>query len=242
MKNQLTRAAPPMGLHFAEAAETAATMATSMERQIRRDIINGHLRPGERLRVSQLANRYATGPIPLREALSRLLTSGLVLAEDQKGFRVAEISATEFADICNVRMRIEPGAIRQSIETGDSDWEVRVVASQYRLSQLSHADKQGVIAGKNDEWEKRHREFHLALASGCNSPILLNFINTLQEHSARYNRVAALAPRAGGRALTDEHKAIAKAALDRNADEACALIEAHFSRTAELIWSVLKVK
>jgi len=49
----------------------------------------------------------ASGAIPVREALSRLASSGFVIAEDQKGFRVASVSAKELLDITNTRVHIE---------------------------------------------------------------------------------------------------------------------------------------
>jgi len=220
-------------------ADGALTLATQLEGQIRSNIINGQFEPGERLRLSKLTDRYQAGPIPLREALSRLLASGLVIAEDQRGFRVADISASDYADLSNVRSRFETVALRESIESGDLDWEVRVITARHRLFQIKRDGVDVVAAGFDEEWEARHRAFHLALVSGCNSPILLDFIKSLLERATRYSRVAGLAPKSRTRKVGDEHAKLAEATLNRDADQACKLLEEHFSRTRELIRSVL---
>jgi hypothetical protein len=59
------------------------------------------------------------GLSPLREALSRLVVSGLVWAEGQRGFRVAPASIEDIQDISDVRTNVECLAFRQSIERGD---------------------------------------------------------------------------------------------------------------------------
>jgi DNA-binding GntR family transcriptional regulator len=95
------------------------TMASQLEARIRQDIINGQLAPGSRLRLKELAEAYDVGVIPLREALSRLASSGFVSAADQKGFSVGRISAAEIADITAARLHIECKALADSIRQGD---------------------------------------------------------------------------------------------------------------------------
>ena len=82
------------------------TAASALANDIRADIISGHLPPGGRLRIKELCERYGSGAIPLREALSRLATSGFVVAEDQRGFRVADVSAAELTDITDTRIHV----------------------------------------------------------------------------------------------------------------------------------------
>ena len=66
----------------------------------------------------------------MREALSRLATSGFVVAEDQRGFRVADVSAAELTDITDTRIHVECEALRRAIAqgglTGKSAWPARI--------------------------------------------------------------------------------------------------------------------
>ena len=60
------------------------TMASALADSLRGDIIKGVHAPGAKLAIKELCQRYDAGAIPMREALSRLATSGLVVAQDQR--------------------------------------------------------------------------------------------------------------------------------------------------------------
>src|SRR5258706_3900288 len=115
---------------------TSRTMASTLATGIRSDIISGAWQPGTKLRIKELCERYGAGAIPMREALSRLATSGFVLAEDQRGFRVSEVSAHELTDITETRVHIECEALRQSVCNGGLDWEEKLIGAHYRLTRL----------------------------------------------------------------------------------------------------------
>ncbi|MFX5785409.1 GntR family transcriptional regulator, partial [Acinetobacter baumannii] len=80
------------------------------------------------------SDRYGIGATAIREALSRLVSDGLVESEDQRGFAVASISREDLIDLTNTRMDVEGLALRRSIERGDVEWEVNIVSSFHRLS------------------------------------------------------------------------------------------------------------
>src|SRR5215475_9391594 len=98
-------------------------------RRLRDDIISGVLIPSEKLRIEHLRQRYGMGASALREALSRLVSDGLVECEAQRGYWVSPVSRAELEDITAARKVIEVEALRQSIEFGSLEWESRVVAA-----------------------------------------------------------------------------------------------------------------
>ncbi|WZB63375.1 GntR family transcriptional regulator [Achromobacter xylosoxidans] len=107
------------------------TAASALANDIRADIISGHLPPGGRLRIKELCERYGSGAIPLREALSRLATSGFVVAEDQRGFRVADVSAVPNSPTSPTRVstwsaRRCAAPSRRAGWTGKSAWPARI--------------------------------------------------------------------------------------------------------------------
>jgi GntR family carbon starvation induced transcriptional regulator len=208
------------------------TVTSALVNQLRADIIDCALRPGGKLKLSDLQTRYKAGVIPLREALSRLAASGLVEVEDQKGFRVAPVSREDLEDITWVRQQIECLALRQAIERGDVEWETRVIAAHYRLARLSEteAERPGEL---NPAWERLHRELHAALVSGCGSPWLLNFQRVLTDQTTRYRRLSVAYN--VSRDVRGEHQAIVDAALARDATRACTLLTNHFAKTAEIV-------
>src|SRR5262245_5444988 len=105
------------------------TQTEAVYRTLRTDILRTRLLPGVKLRFDALRARHATGASPVREALSRLAAEDLVRSEGQRGFWVAEVSLEDFRDITSMRARLEPWALRLSIEKGDLAWEGSVVSA-----------------------------------------------------------------------------------------------------------------
>lgn len=209
---------------------------------LRHDILNGVLAPSEKLRVELLKDRYGVGASTLREALTRLVGEALVTSEEQRGFRVAAISLTDFADLTRTRMLIEVEALRQSILHGDDAWEADVVAAFHRLTKVEagpdfHAGR-GTLA-YSEAFEVRNREFHRAMIAACPSRWLLQFQSILFQQSERYRRIA-LAHREVKRDLHGEHKAIVEAVLERDVETACALEAEHIERTLAVLSKVLE--
>ncbi|WP_282356922.1 GntR family transcriptional regulator [Pseudomonas sp. PS01303] len=211
------------------------TMASQLEARIRQDIINGHLAPGSRLRLKELADAYDVGVIPLREALSRLASSGFVSAADQKGFSVGRISAAEIADITAARLHIECKALADSIRSGDVEWESRVLAAHHRLDRLT------IVEGRErllkPEWENAHELYHQALISSCNSPTLLRLCSSLRDQTARYRFLSMHYAESSHRDVPHEHRQLMDAALAKDVDKACELLSGHYQTTTD---SVLK--
>ena len=82
-----------------------------------------------------------------------------------------------------------------------------------------------------EEWERGHRDFHNTLITACDMPLLVNYCSTLHDLNDRYRRLF-LARNPFDRNVKDEHEKMAQAAVSRDADRACALLEQHIERTA----------
>ena len=217
------RAAPP----------GTATLATGLYDQLRRDLLGGTLAPGSRLAIEALCERYATSQTPLREALNRLTADGLVQRREQRGFAVAAISAQDLAEITQARCWLEAIALRESMAAHSIAWEEALVLAHHRLARAPRS-LSAEHFDDNPDWEPLHRAFHRALISGCGSRWLLGFCEQLADQHHRYRRLSA--PRSfTTRGVTDEHQALLSAALSGNADQAVALLAAHFERTAQVI-------
>jgi DNA-binding GntR family transcriptional regulator len=206
--------------------------------KIRDEIISGRLQPSEKLTLDRLRETYNFGASPLREALSRLAADNLVVAQGQKGFRVAPISKTEFEDIVDIRTFIEAEALRRSIANATLDWESDVVRVYHRLSKIEEMLDKGP-ADLALQWEKENRAYHLALVEKCGSPWLLRIAAKLFEQSERYRRQAVARQAVPKKVLQKQHKAIFEAALAREADKACKLLQEHVRSTAEGVAKVL---
>ena len=80
-------------------SKAAKTFGDVAYQRLHADILWGRALPGSPLRFTELQLRYGVGVSPLREALSRLVSEGLVTTEGQRGFRVARVSADEAQDV-----------------------------------------------------------------------------------------------------------------------------------------------
>ena len=210
------------------------TLASLVYERLMEDILKGKLAPGLKLRLQVLKKDYDVGNSPLREALNRLSENGIVIREENKGFRVAPTSIEELEELIRTRCWLEEIALRKSIKNGNDDWEERVVLAFHRLSKVSTTSDPNFYISR--EWEERHREFHLAIISACNSGILLGYCTQLHEKTLRYRNLAAVVKYRERHEL-EEHRALHAAILDRNADRAVELLNRHYRITAEIVIS-----
>lgn len=211
----------------------AATRATSVYDELRADLLGGVLEPGAKLAIEALAERYTASATPLREALNRLVSDGLVQRREQRGFVVAGISADDLAEITRTRCWLEEIALRESVARRSLAWEEALVLAQHRLARTPRSLSDSRFED-NPDWEPLHRAFHRALIAGCGSRWLLSFCEQLADQHHRYRRLSA--PRAfARRGVKSEHQQLMEAAIEGRAEDAVALLRAHFERTEKII-------
>jgi len=220
------------------ADDGSVTLSTSLTRRLRQAILTGELPPGSKLRLEALRERLGLtlSRSPLREALSRLGAEGLVLFEDNRGYRVAPTSEKNLREIARLRVHFETLALRESIALGDRQWEGEVVAALYRLAQVPRQDS--MTAAELEPWEREHRGLHVTLLQACDMPLLLGYCDTLHDLNDRYRRLF-LSTHPYDRDVRGEHQAIVDATLARNPDRACELLAQHIQRTTHNICAAL---
>ncbi|MGB0630237.1 MAG: GntR family transcriptional regulator [Alphaproteobacteria bacterium] len=224
---------------MATAKNSSSSAQSRAYESIRNDLLAGVYEPDEKLRIEDICRRYEIGTIPVREALSRLAETKLVIAVPQRGYRVATVSAEEYADLVDLRLRLEPEALHRSIERGDIDWEARIAAAYQRLASANKSTASGSVDGMRI-WAKEDRNFHAALISNCGSPWTLNFCRVVYEQMARYHRSRIREGIVPGSKTGDEHEQLLQAALNRNADIATDLLRLHIRRVADRIGTALR--
>lgn len=202
-----------------------STLVDIALRRIREDILRGVHVAGSKLRVEDLRNKYDIGASPLREALSRLVSYGLVTSEGQKGFRVASISEKDIRDITSTRKLLEHAALKESLKNGDLNWEKDLIKAYENL------DRQHYELSKNygetvDTWEEANDQFHDALVSRCKSEWILNFRKIIYDQATRYRRSLILNHQEERRAH-DDHSQMLEAALSYDIEMSCKLVDKH---------------
>jgi len=206
-----------------------STLSQQCYEQLQNEIIEGILIPGQKLKVAPIKERFNIGQSPVREALSRLVSFGLVEIEDNKGFRVSTISESDIRDTYTIFTQIENIALSLAIKHGDAIWEANIVAELHKLSLLEN--KKGFDSYA--QWAECNYNFHKALIAGCNSPTLLEIRRNLYMKFDRYCRMSYQISKHELSVNNHEHKKIAQAVLNRDKKTAQDLMAYHINGAIE---------
>ncbi len=212
---------------------------------IRRDILQSVLLPETKLQIEAISERYGIGAVPVREALNRLSSEGLVDRKSHRGFYVTSISMDSLEELVKTRIWLETRALTESIARTDEAWEEALVVSCHRLARTQRRmpeDDGAAVA--TEDWEARHKAFHMLLLARCGSQWLLAFCSTMMDQAVRYRSLSmntnpSVERRAGAAA---EHRAILDAVLDHDAAQACALLSDHYRITLEGLRGVIPAR
>jgi GntR family transcriptional regulator, carbon starvation induced regulator len=190
--------------------------------RLKHAIVSGELPPGMRLVAAELAQRWALSPTPLREAFQRLEGVGLVELSSQRGARVASTSVAEAEEIYELRLMLEPWALRRSLERSDDAHRAEIAAAHKHLLDLL-----GPVPSSDDRLIlEAHRVFHAALLARCPSLWARRLTSLLAEHSQRYLLLNAHYSEHVGESMA-EHEQMLEAALTGDVEQAARVLVAH---------------
>lgn len=206
-----------------------STLSQQCYEQLQDEIIEGILKPGQKLKVMHIKERFNIGQSPVREALSRLVAFGLVDVEDNKGFSVSKISEVDIRDTYTTFTHIENMALELAIDKGDENWEALIVSELHKLGLIESAQGFGTYS----QWAERNYNFHVALISGCNSPTLLEIRRNLYMKFDRYCRMSYQISKHELSLNHKEHKLLAETVLKRDKKTAKSLMAYHINGALE---------
>jgi DNA-binding GntR family transcriptional regulator len=196
---------------------------------IRRGILTGRLRPGQQLVEADIAEMLGMSKTPIREALKALVGSGLVSLTRYKGAVVRELDAESAAAIYDLRLLLEPEAVRRAV-AGGAD----LASSAAALDRAFAAGEAGDAA----EMSLANREFHRSLYLGCRNPLLVSTLDGLKDQAALIS-VSGWRSAGGWRVEADEHRAILAAAQSGDAERTAAALRTHISGFVERVMPYL---
>lgn len=147
--------------------------------EIRNLILNGRLKPGERLKENRLAEEIRTSRTPVREALHLLEREGLLESIPRVGYQVKPLRWEEVEEIC---------AIRIVNETLAAQWAMkRMTDKELRALEKNIIDSRKEIeAGDPKAFVERDADFHEILARASGSRRLLELCQMFRRHMLRY--------------------------------------------------------
>jgi len=206
-----------------EIAAESETVAESVYRRIRNDVIFGRLAPGQKLTLDRMRDSYGTSIGTLREVFNRLSSEGFIIAEASRGFEVTPTSATNLREIAAMRLLLECHAVRESFKAGDIEWEGRVVSAHHKLSSMEKRMRAAGDRSHVEEWKRYDRAFHQALIAACGSAVLLEMHGGIYDRYLRYLILAAVFRTEA----VAEHRRLLECALARDWKAAQAVLTSH---------------
>ena len=177
--------------------------------EARERILSGRLPADTPIRQDALALELGVSKIPLREALARLESDGLVVSHPNRGFIVRPLSRADAEDVFDLRLRIEPNACVLGALGAD---ETAHNTARSAFAALDAALRNGLA-----DVGRRNREFHLALVRPSDRGVTIETVDRLLALSERYVRVHLGEHRRLDRA-SHEHETLLQAWLDRRTD------------------------
>ncbi|MEZ0053989.1 DNA-binding GntR family transcriptional regulator [Mycobacterium sp. MAA66] len=205
----------------------AGTRTEEVFLTLHKDLLNGRVAPGDRLKLVELSTRFEVSQSVVREALARLTEKGLVIATPQRGFRVRDLSVQDIQDLTEARVQVESATLRLAIDRGDIHWETSVLASHHLLENTPTELADGQL---NEDWPARHEAFHRALLSGSSNPHLEAIATELRDCSELYRRWYWAFVDDHDRDIANEHRLLKELALAREPEAAMALLRTHIER------------
>ena len=189
---------------------------------LRDAILGGRLKPGDRIRQEEVAAKLDISRVPVREALRMLEAEGLTEHEPHKGARVPKLTQHEVEVIYQMRERLEPLALLESLGQLDESDHQRLEQVQLRIE-------------ANDDVEKfldLDREFHMLTYSGCAIHPLNSMVTRLWNSTQHYRRAyVALGGRNRMWVVNSEHRLILDAVVRRDGKDAERYLAGHIRRT-----------
>jgi DNA-binding GntR family transcriptional regulator len=152
---------------------------------IRDLVITGELERGEQLRQRDLARRFGVSQTPVREAMRRLESEGLLVCDTHRGFTVAAPDAGRAEESAQIRAALE--SLGASLAARQID-----PAGLGRLRELN--DRMRALADDDPSYAELNRDFHFTVYEYARSPLLLSLMSVLWSSLRGGPRMTAAAP------------------------------------------------
>ena len=202
----------------------ASTKAERVRRAVLDDILSGALPAGSPLDEVVLAQQHAVSRTPVREALRRLQSDGLLESGPRRQLLVVDVSPGHRREITTLRVALETAATEQACATRDDD-------DLDRLELLLLKQRRAADAGEAEVFLRLDEEFHLALAAAARMPTLSRMLAQLGAF-VRLGRLGEATTTTHMRGLVREHEELVALLRSRAADPLRSTLAAHIEQTA----------
>ncbi|MCM3089894.1 MULTISPECIES: GntR family transcriptional regulator [unclassified Cytobacillus] len=191
---------------------------------IKRSILAGELKPGEKVNVSQLAEKYNISRTPLREALRQLQIEGL-LVQDHLGLSVVKLEESDFNDLYECRLMLEPTITRLILKTiTDKELEeIKII--------LLDAER-AFEEGNHLQLLELNAQFHDRLLEASPNKRALHLLQQVRSFLLLY-RANILKNNEHNREILKEHRQILNALIARDEESVIQNVKVHLRNDLE---------
>ena len=195
------------------------TLWQRVHEHLRDEIISGRLTPGTVLHEIALARSLGVSRGPIREALGRLATEGLVTIRPRRGAVVRALSSEEFIEAYQVREALEMMAVRLAVPKLTAE---DLAALERLIEEMASRGEAGDVQG----FFEANTEFHQRFFQVADNRMLAELYRQLRGQIDRH-RFRSLELRGDLRRSIDEHRAILWAARTGDVERAVRLTSDH---------------
>ena len=201
---------------------------------LRRAILRGELKPGERLMEIRLANKLGGSATPIREAIRKLELEGLVLMIPRKGAEVAEITEKNLRDVLEVRCALEELAVQLACDRIERNRIRELHAAAAHFRDILDSDDITQIAAADEA-------FHDVIFKATGNERLIQLLNNLREQMYRY-RIEYLKKKECYPQLLKEHATIMKAIEEHDKEKATRNPGQHINNQVDTVVDTIRHK
>jgi GntR family transcriptional regulator, rspAB operon transcriptional repressor len=158
--------------------EKDETIKNRVYKELRRSIIMGHCKPGERFDVEEIARNYSTSVTPVRDALQMLSQEGMVTIKPRSGYYVTGVTLKQLRDMLELRKVLEMAAVEKAV--------FRISDDQLEAMRTVHAGYTGDDDESYDRYTDENRRFHYLLAEASGNHELAEMLGHLLDRLARF--------------------------------------------------------
>lgn len=198
---------------------------------LRRAIVAGELRPGQRVAQEEVAERIGVSLAPVREALRVLEQEGQLTYLPRRGYFVTELRMSDLEEIYDLRQILEERAARHTLPSlGDDAFERIVSAAGDCVAAAAAGDVAAELAA--------NRRFHFTMLEAPDQPHTMRHIRMLWESTEAYRAIYYNSAEERVAAI-EAHDRIVDAVRERDADRLVAELDAHRARALAVLRRIL---
>jgi len=173
-------------------------------------LIQGHLKPHDRIKIRDIAQQMETSVTPVRDAILRLVQDGALILKSPRDIRVRALTLSEYLEIRSIRVELEGLAAAEAARQAKP-------AEIGNLATLVEKNEKALRAGNSARAIELNQAFHFELATIARLPILLGLLRRLW---LPMGPLISQAYEAGGRSMVDHHYPVIEAIRRGDSDAA----------------------